>query len=148
MKERDLECGPLHGCFFVLCSLMAFVTGCQNTQPSFAPVPPKETGAQLNRVPLTNRFDPDWLKPPTNLYTIGPGDRLEIEVIGDPASRTASVVAPDGKIYFNLLAGIDVWGLTLAQAKSQIESELANYMREQPQVSLVLRGVESKRIWI
>jgi protein involved in polysaccharide export with SLBB domain len=148
MKERELECGLLRGCFFVLCSLMAFVTGCQNTQPNYGTVPSKESGGQLNRVPLTNRFDPAWLKAPTNLYTLGPGDRLEIEVIGDPASRTATVVAPDGKIYFNLLAGIDVWGLTLAQAKSQIESELANYMREQPQVSLVLRGVESKRIWI
>ena len=59
-----------------------------------------------------------------------------------------AVVAPDGKIYFNLLPGIDVWGKTLGQAKAALEQEMAKYVRQQPQVSLVLRGVESKHIWV
>jgi protein involved in polysaccharide export with SLBB domain len=58
------------------------------------------------------------------------------------------MVAPDGKIYFNLLPGVDVWGLTLAQAKARLEDELSKFVRERPQVSLVLRTIESKRIWI
>src|SRR5262249_15478627 len=105
--------------------------------------------AQLNGVTLTNRFDPAWLQPSTELFTLGPGDKLEIEMLGDPASRMTTVVAPDGRIYFNLLQGIDVWGLTLAQARARLENEFSpKYMVEKPQVSLVLRGVESKRIWI
>jgi len=59
-----------------------------------------------------------------------------------------TVVAPDGKIYFNLLPGLDVWGLTVAEAKTQLESELSKYVRERPQLTMILRGVESRRIWI
>jgi protein involved in polysaccharide export with SLBB domain len=58
------------------------------------------------------------------------------------------VVAPDGKLYFNLLPGIDVWGLTIAQTKATIERELAKFIRDQPQVSLVLREIASKHVWV
>jgi polysaccharide biosynthesis/export protein len=57
-------------------------------------------------------------------------------------------VGPDGKIYYSLLPGQDVWGLTLPQTKQKLEQELSKYLREPPQVSLVLRGVESKQVWI
>jgi protein involved in polysaccharide export with SLBB domain len=97
---------------------------------------------------LTNGFDTNWLKPSSEPFTLGPGDKLEIELLGEPASRLMTVVAPDGKIYYNLLPGIDVWGLTVSQAKTQVEQGLSKYMREQPQISLVLREVESKHIWI
>src|SRR6185369_4894282 len=109
--------------------------------------PPVEPVA-LNQVELTNRFDSAWLRPSTDLFTLGPGDKLEIEVLGEPASKTLTVVAPDGKIYFNLLPGLDVWGLTLGQAKAQLERELSKFVRDQPQVSIVLREVESKHLWI
>ncbi|HLP76428.1 MAG TPA: SLBB domain-containing protein, partial [Candidatus Paceibacterota bacterium] len=54
----------------------------------------------------------------------------------------------DGKIYFNLLPGLDVWGLTLGQAKTLIEQNLTNYIRATPRVNLTLREVASKRVWI
>src|SRR5947208_3762448 len=113
--------------------------------PVLAPPPPEPGLSQLD---LTNGFDPNWLKASTEPFTLGPGDKLEIEVLGETTSRNTTVVAPDGKIYFNLLPGIDVWGLTLAQAKQRLESELGKYVRQQPQVSMVLRGVESKRVWV
>src|SRR5207245_5284512 len=53
-----------------------------------------------------------------------------------------------GKLYFNLLPGIDVWGLTLPQAKAALERELSKYVKQQPQISTVLRGIESKRVWV
>ena len=102
----------------------------------------------LTEVTLTNRIDPAWLTPPNSQFTLGPGDKIEIEVLGEPTTKSTTVVGPDGMIYFNLLPGIDVWGLTLAEARAQLESGLAKYMRERPQVSLVLRDVESKRVWI
>lgn len=97
---------------------------------------------------LTNQLDRRLLEPPTRMFTLGPGDRLELELIGDPASRTTTVVGPDGKLYFNLLPGVDVWGLTLADAKLQMETTFTNFVREQPRISMTLRSVESKRVWL
>src|ERR1041385_5250181 len=133
--------------------ILISLTACKHTEPdgnytSIAPAASIVPDENLKAVKLPNKFDPAWLKPPENLYTLGPGDRLEIEVLGDPGSKTLTVVGPDGKIYFSLLSGIDVWGATLGQTKAMLENELAKYMREKPQVSIVLRGVESKRIWV
>jgi polysaccharide export outer membrane protein len=125
--------------------------GCQNPKhrlPTFSPRTPASSTVALNQVDLTNRFDKGLLQPSTNLFTLGPGDKIEIELLGDPASKITTVVAPDGKIYFNLLPGLDVWGLTLGQAKAQIEHELSKYIKDQPQVSMAVRDVESKHIWI
>src|SRR5581483_5979393 len=136
------------------------VVGCRYPtlqQPTFkskgapaaeAPAAAVNETPKLSQVDLTNRFDRAWLQPATNLFTLGPGDKLEIELLSDPATRTTTVVAPDGKLYFNLLPGVDVWGLTLGQAKARLERELSKYVRDQPQVSLVLRDVESRHIWI
>src|SRR2546423_12574866 len=82
---------------------------------------------RLQSVSLSNKLNSAWLSPSTNLFTLGPGDRVEIEVIGEPVSRTTTVVAPDGKIYFNLLPGVDVWGATTSQAAALLENELEKF---------------------
>ncbi len=140
--------------------------GCRHAQPRYADLPeigaatpssqsrvtassePAIRGLDFNSVKLPNHLQRVWLQPPEELFTLGPGDKLEIELLGEPTSRVTTTVAPDGKLYFNLLPGLDVWGLTLSQTKALLEQQLAQYVRQQPQVSLVLRGVESKRIWI
>jgi len=125
-------------------------TGCKHVEGRYASLkaPPIEKAAPLNTVTVSRKIEPEWLKPSPDLFTLGPGDRLEIEILGDPTSRAITIVAPDGKLYFNFLDGIDVWGATIAQAKASLENQLANYVREKPQVSIILRGVESKRIWV
>src|SRR5262245_17434039 len=104
--------------------------GCQHVAPKFTesnlPVPPSQTGGP-QRIVVTNSLEPAWLQPPTQPFTLGPGDKLEIELLGEPTSKTTTVVGPDGKIYFNLLPGIDVWGKTLSQAKAALEQEMAKY---------------------
>jgi polysaccharide biosynthesis/export protein len=141
----------------VMLLLPFLLAGCQHTQPRFSelslPVPPNTqadnaTSVALNRVSLDNQFDPSWLQPPAQFFTLGPGDRLEIELVGEPTSKTTTVVGPDGKVYFNILPGVDVWGLTMSEAKEALERELGKFIRQQPQISLVLRAVESKRVWI
>src|SRR5882757_4377387 len=77
---------------------------------------------------------------------LGPGDRVEIEIAGDPASRIATLIGPDGKIYYQVLPGIDVWGLTLAQAREALEHALTDLYREVPRVTLTLREVSSKQV--
>lgn len=101
----------------------------------------------LTSVDSTNQIRPEWRQVPTNSFTLGPGDKVEIEVLGDPASRALATVGPDGKLYYYLLPGVDVWGLTLEETKSRLEMALKEYLTD-PRVSLQLRSIDSTRVWI
>jgi polysaccharide biosynthesis/export protein len=105
---------------------------------NFTPAPVENTAA----------VDPLLLQRPTFEYRLGPGDVLDIEVLGDVNTAATSVVGPDGKIYFYLLPGIDVWGLTLTRARELLVNEMQKLVREQQPVSLTLRKSESHRIWL
>jgi polysaccharide export outer membrane protein len=141
----------------VAVTALALSAGCK--APSFssanaiAPEGTVTTVYKLKPLPppllaLTNQLNPELLQAPTNFFTLGPGDKLDIMILGETNSETTTVVGPDGKIYFNLLPGIDVWGLTLGQTRQMLEQELSHYLRGQPQVNVTLRGVESKHVWL
>jgi polysaccharide biosynthesis/export protein len=97
---------------------------------------------------LTNRIDAAWLLPSTNLYVLGPGDVIEIESLGEAAVATTVTVGPDGKIYYSLLPGTSVWGLTLIETKRALEQALQKYFRTVPDLAVNLRGVHSKNVWL
>lgn len=99
-------------------------------------------------VDSTNMVRAEWLKPPSELFRLGPSDVVEIELLGEPLSRTTTTVGPDGKIYFNLLPGMFAWGLTLAETKQMLEKEMTKYVRMQPEVVVTLKAVGSRRLWI
>jgi protein involved in polysaccharide export with SLBB domain len=101
----------------------------------------------LTAVTLTNQLTPDLLRPADNVFTLGPGDSVEIEVLGTPASHALTLVGPDGKVYYSLLPGLDVWGLTLAQTRDLLEKELTKYLSA-PHVAVTLRIVGSKYVWL
>jgi polysaccharide biosynthesis/export protein len=146
---------------WIVASLAVALCGCASTQPktgsgsafselpSSAPAP--AAAARAGSVTFTNVGDnalaPALTRPEDGLFTLGPGDRLEIEVLGHPETRAQTFVGPDGKIYYQLLAGQDVWGLTLAQTRTKLEKELVNYLSE-PQVVVTLREVASKQVWL
>lgn len=128
-----------------------FLTGCETlkltrTQKQQAGIPAKsftpETTASIAAL------DPALLQRPTLEYKLGPGDVVEIEVLGDVNTRSRTVVGPDGKIYFYVLPGIDVWGLTLTQARERIVQGLQNFVREAQPVSISLREAASQRVWV
>jgi protein involved in polysaccharide export with SLBB domain len=127
---------------------LLFVAGCQTKGPQFNP---RETSAvrltNMTEVSISNQFDPAWLKVPTNLFTLGPGDAIDVEILGAEAYRQPVVVGPDGKVYFYLLPGVDVWGLTLEETKAVLERELSTFVKETGQVSISLLSVQSKRVW-
>lgn len=101
----------------------------------------------MTSVETTNIIRPELRQPQTNFYTLGPGDKIEIEIANDANSRLMTTVAPDGKVYYNLLPGIDVWGLTLAETRARLEEALQKYVVN-PQVGVQLRGIDSKRVWL
>ena len=133
----------------VLACCAALLAGCEsvpngppppvaNLTPAFAPVAPVHTA------PL----DPSLLRSADTAFTLGPGDVMEIEYIGEPTSRATVRVGPDGKIYYYLLPGLDVEGLTLAQARQLISQQSEKYLRRNPAVAITLRVVASQRVWV
>lgn len=92
-------------------------------------------------------LDPKCLQQPDKAYTLGPGDKLEIEILGETGTRTDTFVTPDSKIYYDLLPGIDVAGKTTQQVQTELETQLAKYYK-QPQVAVTLRDAVSQRVWV
>jgi polysaccharide export outer membrane protein len=132
-------------------ALSLVLTGCESlrmtrTQAKQAANP----AASFTPTTVADRpaLDPALLQRPTAEYKLGPGDLLEIEVLGDIATRARTVVGPDGKIYFYILPGIDVWGLTLPQTREKIVEELKKLVREPQPISISLVTAESQRIWV
>lgn len=126
-------------------------TGCQIPKHSSAPrFEPRANGVFSNSaagLEFGRKVGPALLTPPQSLFTLGPGDRLQAEIINQASSRRDLVIGPDGKIYFDLLPGLDVWGLTIAQTKQLLEKELEQYVAN-AQVSITLQAVGSKHIWM
>jgi polysaccharide export outer membrane protein len=103
--------------------------------------------AVTERAPITP-LDPALLLSTETPFRLGPGDQIDIEMIGEPSSRTNVTVGPDGKIYYYLLPGLDVWGLTLPETRTRVGDELKKYLRERPSVAINLRVATSQRVWI
>jgi protein involved in polysaccharide export with SLBB domain len=140
----------------ILCAgLLILGVGCKSTGPRFDPylLPGQLPGGYDSNVVFTtlqstNQVDPDLLAPPEDFYRLGPGDVIDIEVVGDPQSPASVLVGPDGKAYYSILPGMLVWGLTLAETTELLETSLEEYILVRPEVSVTLRTVASQRIWI
>jgi len=131
--------------FVALLSVGLGLTACRSTGPKFNAR--AQTLTNLTSVSLTNQFSPAWLKESDEFFTLGPGDVLDVEIIGEATSRSSPIVGPDGKIYYYLLPGLNVWGLTIPQTRELLQNELAKYVGT-PQVAVNLKTPGSKRIWM
>ena len=133
----------------ILALLLLAAAGCAYRHgPIFDPrQEAKDDAAQLKVTSLTNRLDPAWLHAPTNELTLGPGDRIDIDVFGQGEPTASALVGPDGCIYYSLLPAINVWGLTPTQTRDRLQQELSKYIRN-PQVSVLVREVQSRRVWV
>jgi polysaccharide biosynthesis/export protein len=113
-----------------------------------APEPPAiSTPTNLFATVTNNLIKPAWLQPSTEPFRLGPGDRIELEILGKTGTRATTFICPDGKLYYDLLPGLEVWGLTLEEARTLLEQELAKYYTS-PQLSVTLTAVKSKRVWV
>jgi protein involved in polysaccharide export with SLBB domain len=124
-------------------------SGCQSWKRSAAK-PPSTLAASFtpSRIDDLPPLDPALLQRPEYHYELGPGDTLEIEIVGELLSRTRTIVGPDGKVYFNVLPGIDVWGMTLQQARNRVVQEMQRYVREEQPISVSLVSANSQRVWV
>ena len=61
-------------------------------------------------------------------FVVGPGDRLEVQLIGSTRARHSLAVNRDGRIMFPDLGPINVAGLRFEQAKSRIEARVSEQM--------------------
>lgn len=134
-----------------LLAVAVLLTACQHPGPNrFDPragTNTVTTNLQTQTINTTNQLAQNLLRPSTNLFTLGPGDKLEVEILEDINTRTVSTVAPDGKLYFSYLPGVDVWGLTLPEAREALQKEVNRFGNDE-RVSLVLREIASKKVWI
>ena len=87
------------------------------------------------------------LTAPSDAYKLGPGDKLDIEILSETGSRAETFVTPDSKLYFNLLPGIDVGGKSTAEVQKELEAGLTKFYK-QPQVSVNLVEAVSQRFWV
>jgi polysaccharide biosynthesis/export protein len=127
---------------------LAILSGCDSIPLPVATAGMPATGMAVLSAPATLPIDPALLRPSETDFHIGPGDQLDIEVMGDISTLASVTVGPDGKIYYYLLPGLDVWGLTLSQAHDTVADALDKFVRNKPSVMVVLRSVASQQVWM
>ncbi|MBN2527276.1 MAG: polysaccharide biosynthesis/export family protein [Deltaproteobacteria bacterium] len=84
---------------------------------------------------------------PVEDTTLGPGDVFDVRVFGEKELSSSYRVASDGTIDFPLIGSIVVGGLTPAETKKRIETELvAGDFLKRPQVSILVKEYTSKKV--
>lgn len=103
--------------------------------------------ALTNLTTVANRVPQELLRPPIDPYRLGPGDALDIEILGQTGSRAGTFLGPDGLLYFDLAPPVDAWGLTVEETKAELEKQLSPFYRN-PRLTIEVREVRSKRVWV
>jgi len=131
-------------------------TGCLAALVAVAPLaaqtqtpPPKPSSAQKpaptpGASPTT---PPAGVTPPAD-YVIGVDDGLSIVFWRDKDMSSDVRVRPDGKITLPLLDEISAIGLTPDQLRAAIVKASMKYLTEEPTVSVIVREINSRRVYI
>ena len=136
----------------VLTSVSLLIVACTSTSSS--KFDPRESAslatageAAFASAGLGSSVPAGLLQKPSQPYTLGPGDKLEVEILGEEGSRAETYVTPDSRIYFDLLPGVDVGGKNVSEVQEELEQQLTTYYR-QPQVAVTLREAVSQRVLV
>lgn len=76
-------------------------------------------------------------------YTLGPGDVVDVVVVGEPSLTVTVTVRPDGRISYPMLGEMEVTGLKPEELAERIRQGLARYIR-QPLVSVSVRDARAR----
>lgn len=96
-------------------------------------------------VPTT--FAPVTDVPVPSEYVIGPGDRFDVQLIGNTKGKHSLVVNRDGRVMFPELGPIAVSGLRVDEAKARIEQRVADQMIG-TQVTVSMGDLRTIRVFV
>jgi polysaccharide export outer membrane protein len=82
-----------------------------------------------------------------SVYTIGPGDTLEISVWRDESLSRDVIVPPDGMISFPLIGDINIIGMTVGQLRQTVTKKLGDYVPDAT-VTVILKTFNSLRAFV
>ncbi len=80
-------------------------------------------------------------------YRIGVEDELQVSVWREPELSLSVVVRPDGMISVPLLNDVPVVGLTPMQLQTLLGEKLKEFV-SQPQVTIIVRGIRSRKVFL
>jgi len=116
--------------------------------------PPKPTPTQQKAQPKTTPNAspaatpaPAAVTPPAD-YVIGVDDVLTVNFWRDRDMSADVVVRPDGKITLPLLNEVVALGLTPDQLRSTIVKASMTYLTEEPTVSVIVKQINSRKVYI
>ncbi|NPA94222.1 MAG: polysaccharide export protein [Thermodesulfobacteria bacterium] len=81
------------------------------------------------------------------VFTLGPGDVVEISVWKDPELTKQVIVQPDGYISFPLIGQIKAGGRTIPEIQKEITQKLSEYIST-PTVTILPLRIESYKIYV
>ena len=81
------------------------------------------------------------------VYTVQPGDRLQISVWNEPDLQKELLVAPDGGIAVPLVGEVSIIGKSVADIRQEISERLARYISE-PIVTVTISDVLGNNIYV
>ncbi|MET0536001.1 MAG: SLBB domain-containing protein, partial [Steroidobacter sp.] len=96
---------------------------------------------------MPSTFAPATDVPVPAEYVVGPGDTMEVQLVGTVKGRYALVVGRDGRINFPELGPISVGGRRFEEVRSDIESRVREQMTG-TQVSVGIGELRSIRVFV
>ena len=96
---------------------------------------------------MPTTFAPVTDIPVPSEYVIGPGDRFDVQLIGNTKGKYSLVVNRDGRVMFPELGPIAVSGLRIDEAKARIEQRVADQMIG-TQVTVSMGDLRSIRVFV
>lgn len=90
---------------------------------------------------------PDPAKPPTESYTIGIGDVLDIAVWKEPTVSGIVTVRPDGFITLPLVNDVQVMGLTTTRLREVLEERYKEFINT-PAVTVRVQTVATTEVFV
>lgn len=104
---------------------------------------------QLTRVQKNSKFPPEYFIPHSpEERTLQVGDIVEVGIFGQRDTVSKNIpIAPDGKLYYKFLPGIQAEGRTAKDVSTEMEKQLTHLFNN-PQVSIIPKQFVSNRFAI
>ena len=86
-------------------------------------------------------------KQPYEIYILGPGDQLKIELTNLPEFSGVFTISPDGTLFLPRLRGVKAEGLTIEELRLHLTQRFRSFIRE-PEVLVSPVGYRPVRVYV